>query len=115
MNEKIFIMDFLKLLMRVFDDMDGYMENMLNLSKKYEKEFEFFKNVDVENIEGFDTLLKDFSEEKIPILMKIFTNLVEFESKYKPTLEEKQKEAVDLRKLIKDMSNSLHKIMDDEK
>ncbi len=112
MDKNIGIIDFLKLLMRVFDDMDEYIENMLNLSKKYEKEFESLADVNLGDIGGFDAFIKEFSDKEIPTLMKIFATLVEFESKYKPTLEDKQKEADDLRKLIKDMSTNLHKIMD---
>ena len=70
------------------------------------------KDMDIFNMENLGTLTTKFSEKEIPILMKIFTNLMTFNSKYEPSLDERKKEANELYNFVKEISADLHTIVD---
>ena len=107
------IIKVLKILMNIFDDLDKHMKTVLSLEGKYKEDLKILENVDMSNSETLLVLQEKFSKEQMTLLIQIFYQFLEFESKFRPIMDDRVKESQDVQKLIKGICSNLHKVLGD--
>ena len=102
-------------LSKVFDALNDNILRMEETKNMIARDMSSFKNLELSDPKALEQLGKEFSPQKLMMLMKIFFQVAKFTEKYSPGLEEKIKEYNDTSKLIKEINNDLKEILRDEK
>lgn len=109
------IIKILKILMNIFDDLDEHMQSIISIGVKYKDDLKTLQSVDIANPEMITVLQEKFSKQQMSALIQLFYQLLEFESKFKPILDERIKESNDVQGLVKGICSNLHMVLNNKK
>ena len=114
MSTNLAVLDGMRTLMEMFDDLHDAFENIMSMSEKYEDRLQPFNDADITNPDTIQQVLEGMPPGRASALTAALTDL----AKFAPSNEQNDKKAMELFEsivqLIKTIRANLHVALDEK-